>query len=345
MTQNIPIHFLHTIDSEGKAYILGWLTFFIKKNDTTISISRNINDSDIMHTMCDIISPKIQVKKYLSTVETRFKSAEMHSDICRHLGLDSGKIQFPKLANKALELAFIRGLFDATGIILVTSENIRICSIPFGSLEFLKNIGDVLGVKYNITDKYSLHFSGVSSVDFLSKIYDIADKYLILQSNYKAYLEILSMKNITDRVLECKYSKTADAIAPSKKNCSDEGYDLHLISIDKKISEDTIRYDTGIKVQPPEGWHVEIIPRSSLSQSGYCLSNSIGLIDSSYRGTLRVTLTKIDKAAKDIELPFKAVQMILRQNVHYLCKEINEDELDQTERGEGGFGSTDKKQG
>ncbi len=123
-----------------------------------------------------------------------------------------------------------------------------------------------------------------------------------------------------------------------KRSCSDEGYDLWLIEIDKKINETTTRYDTCIKIQPEEGWHVEILPRSSLSNSGYMLSNSVGLIDSSYRGTLKVTLTKIANDAEDIKLPFKAVQMVLRKNVHYICEET--EELDDTERGEGGFGST-----
>ncbi len=59
------------------------------------------------------------------------------------------------------------------------------------------------------------------------------------------------------------------------------------------------------------------------------LSNSVGLIDSSYRGTLKVTLTKIANDAEDIKLPFKAVQMVLRKNVHYICEET--EELDDTE--------------
>ncbi len=44
------------------------------------------------------------------------------------------------------------------------------------------------------------------------------------------------------------------------------------------------------------------ITKSSLSNSGYMLSNSVGLIDSSYRGTLKVTLTKIANDAEDIKI-------------------------------------------
>ena len=53
-------------------------------------------------------------------------------------------------------------------------------------------------------------------------------------------------------------------------------------------------YDSYISVQPPEGYYFEIVPRSSISKLGYILTNSIGIIDPSYRGTLKVVLTKIN---------------------------------------------------
>ncbi len=52
------------------------------------------------------------------------------------------------------------------------------------------------------------------------------------------------------------------------------------------------------------------------------LSNSVGLIDSSYRGTLKVTLTKIANDAEDIKLPFKAVQMVLRKMFIIFVKKL-----------------------
>ena len=53
-------------------------------------------------------------------------------------------------------------------------------------------------------------------------------------------------------------------------------------------------YDTGIQVKPQYGYYFEIVPRSSLSKSGYILANSIGIIDPSYSGNLYIVLIKID---------------------------------------------------
>ncbi len=79
------------------------------------------------------------------------------------------------------------------------------------------------------------------------------------------------------------------------------------------------------------------IPRSSLSKFGYMYQI---VLDNRFFLSLNVkrTLTKMANDAEDIKLPFKAVQMVLRKNVHYICEET--EELDDTERGEGGFGST-----
>jgi dUTP pyrophosphatase len=142
-----------------------------------------------------------------------------------------------------------------------------------------------------------------------------------------------------DSIPSCLCVKTrSDAIIPSKSRATDEGYDLTLISVDKVISKMTTRYDTGIKTQPPPGYHLELLPRSSLSNSGYILANSVGLIDCPFRGSLKVVLTKIDPDMPDLTLPFKCMQMVLRKNIHFLVDEVTE--IDDTARGSGGFGST-----
>ena len=73
----------------------------------------------------------------------------------------------------------------------------------------------------------------------------------------------------------------------------------------KKINSKTTLYDTGICLDIPVGYYVEIVPRSSIVKSGYMLSNSIGIIDCSYKGNLYVGLTKICDDAIEIEYPFK----------------------------------------
>ena len=131
------------------------------------------------------------------------------------------------------------------------------------------------------------------------------------------------------------------AVVPTKGTPYAVGYDLTAISVYKKLSEKTTLYDTGIKVQPPEGYYTEILPRSSMTKTGYCLSNSVGTIDSDYRGTLLIALTRIDEGFPELTLPFTKCQLVLRRHEDYILREV--DTLSDTVRGYGGFGSTDKK--
>ena len=104
-----------------------------------------------------------------------------------------------------------------------------------------------------------------------------------------------------------------DAMVPIKTYDNDIGYDITAINIHKKIGTNTIIYDTGIAVQPPPGYYIEIIPRSSLSKTGYMLSNSIGIIDPDYTGSLKIALTRIDKSLPELKCPFTRFQLILRK--------------------------------
>lgn len=131
-----------------------------------------------------------------------------------------------------------------------------------------------------------------------------------------------------------------NAMIPTKGTPLSVGYDLTAISVAKKIGSRTTLYDTGIKVQPPCGYYTEILPRSSLSKTGYMLSNSVGTIDPDYTGRLLIALTKVDDSLPDLELPFTRCQLILRKAEFYnMC---DTEKLEETVRGDGGFGSTDK---
>ena len=131
------------------------------------------------------------------------------------------------------------------------------------------------------------------------------------------------------------------AVIPSRAGENEVGYDLTIIEKIKDMSTNTAMYDSYISVQPPDGVYFEIVPRSSISKTGYILTNSVGIIDPSYRGTLKVVLTKIDQTKPDIELPNKRFQLIPRTFISNMFEPKNVDKLSNTERGSGGFGSTD----
>ena len=141
-----------------------------------------------------------------------------------------------------------------------------------------------------------------------------------------------------------KFFKTNNsAVTPSKAHPEDIGYDLTAIKKYKEYENGAVLYDTGIRVQPPQGFYTEIIPRSSISKSGYMLANSIGIIDPNYTGNLYIALIKVNPSAKPLKLPFTKCQLVLRKAEKSIMKEVNAKEFMKTTRGDGGFGSTGKQ--
>jgi len=141
--------------------------------------------------------------------------------------------------------------------------------------------------------------------------------------------------------MECYVKKLReDAVIPHKAHATDTGYDLWILDKHKELDNGVVMYSTGLQIQPPWGLYFEIIPRSSIIKSGYIQANSIGVVDSGYRGELFVPLYKIDKESPDLELPKKIGQLVLR--AIYTCEFIERDDLHKSHRGEGGFGSTDE---
>lgn len=133
-----------------------------------------------------------------------------------------------------------------------------------------------------------------------------------------------------------------NAIVPTRAGPEEIGYDLTIISKNKVINSTTIMYDTGISVKPPEGFYTEIVPRSSLTKTGWIMANSIGIIDPTYRGTLKIVMTKVCPESNELSLPFVKFQLIVRKMYIPDVIVVNEN-FNSTERGNGGFGSTDNR--
>lgn len=129
-----------------------------------------------------------------------------------------------------------------------------------------------------------------------------------------------------------------DAVFPTRAHPTDAGFDLTVVEKIGKLGNDVCLYDTGVRVSPPHGYHTEIVPRSSISKTGYALANSIGIIDNSYRGNLLIALRKVDPKAPTLQLPARIGQLIVRRTEPVSLRLA--DDLDSTERGEGGFGSS-----
>ena len=96
---------------------------------------------------------------------------------------------------------------------------------------------------------------------------------------------------------------------------------------------------TGLRLAVPEGWEAQIRPRSGLAlRHGLMLPNSPGTIDSDYRGELQIIVMNAGSEPVRIERGMKIAQLVLHPAPRVAWRECAE--LDATERGEGGFGST-----
>lgn len=133
-----------------------------------------------------------------------------------------------------------------------------------------------------------------------------------------------------------------DAVTPMKAHQSDAGFDLTAISAawDKNVTY--LEYNTGICIEIPKGHVGLIFQRSSVSNVSQILSNCVGVIDSGYRGEIKFRFKDIingvpqrryvpgEKIGQLIIMPIPEIELIETEN------------LSESDRGTGGFGSTGK---
>jgi dUTPase len=156
------------------------------------------------------------------------------------------------------------------------------------------------------------------------------------------------------------------AEVPTRAHNTDTGYDLTFTGVEKIVG-DVILFNTGVSMQPTNGYYFEVVPRSSISKLPLSMANSIGVIDESYTGEILVPVRvhHQDMGGDPSRATFpngivkifgvrpqnmpalanlilrnkpKLFQAILRKrnNCSFAVQELEE-----TDRNSGGFGSTD----
>ena len=132
-----------------------------------------------------------------------------------------------------------------------------------------------------------------------------------------------------------------DAVLPTRAHENDAGLDL-ASNIDATVGVSSrVTIGTGIAIALPAGTAGLIYPRSGLaSRYGLSLSNSVGVIDSDYRGEVMLTVINHGTRPFTISKGMRVAQMIVTP---YCVPELVEvDHLDATERGTAGLGSSGK---
>jgi dUTP pyrophosphatase len=134
-----------------------------------------------------------------------------------------------------------------------------------------------------------------------------------------------------------------NALIPSYAKDGDAGMDVIATSI---ISDTPtqITYGLGIAMEIPKGFVGLVFPRSSIRKTRLQLSNSVGVIDSGYRGELQATFNKITTTIENQKNDYKVGDRVCQIMIipHPPIEFEETDELSDTERGDGGFGSTGK---
>lgn len=144
--------------------------------------------------------------------------------------------------------------------------------------------------------------------------------------------------------MEIKFKKLSEAaVMPVRAHEGDAGVDLTATRITTEINECgqlILVYHSDIAVEIPTGYVGLLFPRSSIFKKSLAQTNSVGVIDSGYRGELMVKFrTTTDVVPAMYKEGDRFTQLVI---VPYLQYEVVEtDELSQTERGSAGYGSSD----
>jgi dUTP pyrophosphatase len=130
------------------------------------------------------------------------------------------------------------------------------------------------------------------------------------------------------------------AILPTRAHAGDAGLDLYALNAVRLGPGERAPARTGIAVEIPAGQAGLVLPRSGLAaRHGIALVNAPGLIDSGYRGELRVLLLNTDREQTfSLGAGDRIAQLVLVEIRTPVPIEV--DELDRSERGQGGFGSS-----
>lgn len=130
-----------------------------------------------------------------------------------------------------------------------------------------------------------------------------------------------------------------EAIIPKYAKQGDAGLDLTAVSEEWNDNNSMVTYGTGLSIEIPEGYVGLLFPRSSVCKTSLNLSNSVGVIDSGYRGEIMLKYRYPeeglvydlgDRVGQLIIMPYPQIEL------------IEAEELSSTERGEGGYGSSGK---
>ena len=146
-------------------------------------------------------------------------------------------------------------------------------------------------------------------------------------------------------MIQVKFKKISDDVKmPVKGSKQAACFDVYAHDITSNANN-KVTVGLGFKTEIPAGYKGIIVPRSNLTKYDWVLNNSFGVIDSDYRGEWKAVFTSLRGTVMDNQFPYgvgERVAQIYFEPV-MLVDLIQVHELEESERGDGGFGSTGLK--
>lgn len=131
----------------------------------------------------------------------------------------------------------------------------------------------------------------------------------------------------------------SEPIIPTKAHVTDAGYDLYATNAYTLYRNQSVLIKTGIHAAIPEGFYGRVADRSGMAVKGARVG--AGVIDSAYRGEIKVLLTNINEHGTiEIQPGDRVAQLIIAKIYDNEMAEVSLSELNSTIRGSGGFGSS-----
>ena len=127
-----------------------------------------------------------------------------------------------------------------------------------------------------------------------------------------------------------------NAVMPRYTKLGDAGMDLTSTSLEKNGAY--YEYGTGLAIELPLGYVGLVFPRSSISKTDHYLRNSVGVIDAGYRGEIKIRMSVPFLGGVEYKVGDRVAQLVIIKLPWVNIEQV--DELSETDRGEGGFGST-----
>lgn len=137
----------------------------------------------------------------------------------------------------------------------------------------------------------------------------------------------VKFKKLVSHASTPKYSKEGDA-------------GLDLVAVDTYYDRDYsfVEYGTGVSVEIPEGHVGLLFPRSSISKTNFSLANSVGVVDSNYRGEIKLRFRTSEYSGIEYDVGDRVGQLVIVPYPKIDLVEVSE--LSDSNRGAGGFGSS-----